>query len=151
MLSIRQATSANVRMPSTQFSAISRSVVACVLVLSTMLPLAGCLPSERTAGADPTIQLAPTLSEPTVAARMLPSPRLITITGWFVTVWNGEPHYSLTDDQGNVSQLLLDPDVSKSLGGPLAFDRKRVTIVARVASESPPTLRVISIKIEASQ
>jgi hypothetical protein len=70
----------------------------------------------------------------------------VTITGWFTTIWNGKPHYSITDDQGQVTQLLLDDETAKPLGGPLELDRKRITIVGEIISDSPRIVRVLSVQ-----
>lgn len=76
-----------------------------------------------------------------------PSPNRITVTGWFTTIWNGEPHYWITDAQGQTFQLLLDPEVARPLGGSSELDRKQVTVLGEVISESPPVLRVVSIRV----
>jgi hypothetical protein len=70
----------------------------------------------------------------------------VEITGWFTTVWNGEAYYSITDEQGQTTQLLLEEAVAKPLGGPLALDRKRVTILGEVVNGSPRIVRVISVQ-----
>jgi hypothetical protein len=70
----------------------------------------------------------------------------VTITGWFTTIWNGKPHYSITDDQGQVTQLLLDDETAKPLGGPLELDRKRITMVGEIISDSPRIVRVLSVQ-----
>ncbi|MDD2923468.1 MAG: hypothetical protein PHQ36_14375, partial [Anaerolineales bacterium] len=97
--------------------------------------LIGCAAQQTTESATP-------------AALPTQIPNTATITGWFTTVWNGEPHYSITDDQGQVTKLLLDEELAKPLGGPLALDRKRVTISGEFVSDPQGALRVLSIRFE---
>lgn len=80
----------------------------------------------------------------------LPAAR-VTITGWFETVWNGEPHYSITDQNNQTTDLLLDDAVARPLGGPLELDRKRVTLVGVVTLASPRTVRVLSIQFAGNE
>jgi hypothetical protein len=75
----------------------------------------------------------------------------VTITGWFATIWNGEPHYSITDDKGQTTQLLVSEEVASSLGGPLALDRKRVTVSGEIVNDPEGALRVLSIRFEEEQ
>ena len=84
--------------------------------------------------------------QPTVASFETQPSKQVTITGWFTTIWNDEPLYSITDDQGQTTQLLLDDETAKPLGGPLELDRKRVTIVGEIISDSPRTVRVLSVQ-----
>ena len=84
--------------------------------------------------------------QPTAVAFETQPSMQITITGWFTTIWDGEPLYSITDDQGQTTQLLLDDETAKPLGGPLELDRKRVTIVGEIISDSPRTVRVLSVQ-----
>jgi hypothetical protein len=77
-----------------------------------------------------------------------PAGTQVTITGWFATIWNDEPHYSITDDKGQTTQLLLEDEIAKPLGGPLELDRKRVTIIGEITSEFPETIRVLSVQFE---
>lgn len=75
----------------------------------------------------------------------------VTITGWFSTIWNGEPHYSITDDQGQTTRLVLDEELAKPLGGPLALDRKRVIVSGEIVNDPQGALRVLSIRFEDGQ
>jgi hypothetical protein len=84
--------------------------------------------------------------QPTSASLEIQPLKQVTITGWFTTIWNEEPHYSISDEQGQTTQLLLDDEAAKPLGGPLELDRKRVTIVGEIKSISPKIVRVLSIK-----
>ena len=69
-----------------------------------------------------------------------------TLTGWFsMTITDYLPEsgrapkisYGLTDDQGQYHELLLDPALMKPLGGPVALNRKRVTVVGEWESVGP--------------
>ncbi len=70
----------------------------------------------------------------------------VTITGWFTTIWNEEPHYAITDDEGQEIQLLMDEELIRPLGGPLALDRKRVMVIGEFVNDPQGTLQVRSIR-----
>ncbi len=72
----------------------------------------------------------------------------VSLSGWFTTIWNDKPHYFLTDDQGRLTELLLDAEMTKPFGGPLAFNRKRVKVVGERVSAPPGGVRVLSIEFE---
>ena len=109
-------------------------------------PLDKIAPSNPNSSID-TTPSSFTRSTETPAIIMAPtSLKQVTITGWFTTIWNGKPHYSITDDQGQVTQLLLDDETAKPLGGPLELDRKRITIVGEIISDSPRIVRVLSVQ-----
>lgn len=81
------------------------------------------------------------------------------MTGWFSIVW-GDPapgsnlpptsQYFLTDDQGVMTELLLDESVVQDAGGVVSLQRQRVTIVGQSVQTSPdgttPRIRVVSIQ-----
>ena len=94
-------------------------------------------------------------SEPENDAPAPPPPAVpatgeVSITGWFSTIWNGRPQYWLADDQGQRIRILLDEDVARPLGGPQAFNRRRVTVVGEVVSQDPRTVRVVAIEFAAN-
>lgn len=93
---------------------------------------------------------APPTTTPTAApASPTPAPgQLRSLSGWFTIVWNDQPHYSITDDQGEIIQLQLDEELMRPLGGPLALDRRRVTIIGELLSVTPKILQVRSIELE---
>ena len=85
------------------------------------------------------------------------------LTGWFsFTVADyptesglvSETTYSLTEDSGERHELLIDIDLMRPLGGPVALNRKRVTVEGEwepggvAATEQ---FRAISIELAASQ
>lgn len=72
----------------------------------------------------------------------------VSLSGWFTVIWNDKTRYFLTDDQGQWTELLLDEGLTKPFGGPLAFNRKRVTIVGERVTALPGIVRVISIAFE---
>ena len=72
---------------------------------------------------------------------------LVTITGVFAIIRNGETRYWITDDEEQITTLIIDNAIFIPFGGSFAVDRKRVTIVGEVVSESPRTVRVLSIQI----
>jgi hypothetical protein len=76
------------------------------------------------------------------------APQQVSLAGWFHIIWNGGPRYVLIDAQGRWTELVLDESRMKPLGGPLALNRKRVTIVGERVSAPPGALRVVSIELE---
>jgi hypothetical protein len=71
----------------------------------------------------------------------------VTVTGWFTTVWNGESHYTLTDNQGKIYELTINEEVVTKLGGPLELDRKRVTVNGEYLSQQMNSILVSSLQI----
>ena len=74
--------------------------------------------------------------------------QMVSLSGWFTVVWNDRTRYFLTDDQGRWTELLLDEEMAKPLGGPLAFNRKRVKIVGERVTTPLGPVRVLSIAFE---
>jgi hypothetical protein len=72
---------------------------------------------------------------------------ILTITGWFNTIWNGEPRYTVTDSKGQEYRLLLDESLAKSLGGALQFDRRRVIISGKIVDSSRNVIQVLAIRL----
>ena len=112
-----------------------KKFIRLILLSFLILPLVGC-------SAQPTIVSTATITPPPQP------PTLVTITGWFTTVWNGGEHYFITDDQGITTRLLLDEEITTPLGGPLALDRKKVTVSGEIVSDPPGALQVLSVRIE---
>lgn len=89
--------------------------------------------------------IAPTENSPTPT--QTPEGAL-TISGWFTIIWNDEAHYFITDDTGHTVEVLLDEQLTKPHGGPLALDRTRVTIEGVILSDAPTIIQVQSIALE---
>lgn len=89
--------------------------------------------------------IAPTENSPTPTQ----TPQgALTVSGWFTIIWNDEAHYFITDDSGHTVEVLLDEQLTKPHGGPLALDRRRVTIVGVASSDAPTIIQVQSIALE---
>ena len=81
----------------------------------------------------------PPAAKITTTARAEPA---TSLTGWFTIIWgDGQPGskqtseiYNLTDDQGKRTQLLIDEQTLRSVGGPLAINGQRVTVVGTPTS-----------------
>ena len=107
--------------------------------------------------ANPQLQTAPADRQPTAqtsepnaeADAATPSPETRTLQGWLSIVWNDEPHFFLTLDDGQTVEVLLDDQLIQPLGGPLALDRTRVIVLAVVAPDSPDVFEALSIELEA--
>ena len=96
-------------------------------------------------------------SVPKNVEKAKPDTTQASLSGWFHIIWADRPsgshpepatRYILIDDQGQWIRLLLEESLVKPLGGPLALNRKRVKIMGARVSESPGTVRVLSIKLE---
>ncbi len=68
------------------------------------------------------------------------------LEGWLSIVWNDEPHFLLALDDGQAVQLRMDEELTAPLGGPLALDRTRVSVLA--VAEGPHVYKVLSIDAE---
>ena len=85
-----------------------------------------------------------------------------TLTGWFSIMVADYPTesglaseitYALTEDSGERHELLIDVELMRPLGGPVALNRKRVTVVGQYVetlSDAPAQFRVSSIQFAAS-
>ena len=73
---------------------------------------------------------------------------LVSVSGWFTIVHNGEPHYFLNQDNGEKSQLFFDAARLESLGGALQFDRKKVSLTGELTSTDPRMIFVHTIHIQ---
>jgi acetylornithine deacetylase/succinyl-diaminopimelate desuccinylase-like protein len=74
----------------------------------------------------------------------------VTLRGWFHIIWGNDARYFLTDDGGKTHELLLDEELTRPHGGPLALDRKRVVVVGERAPSPEDAVRVVSIQLDAS-
>ncbi len=100
---------------------------------------------------EPTETLAPsTPAQLPTTTSVIPTSasETVTMTGVMNTVYNHKPRYTLMDDAGRMAVLLLDPEVTRPFGGPLALDRKRMTITGKVTGENPLTIQVLSILLQ---
>ena len=79
-----------------------------------------------------------------------------TLTGWFTfivadypsdTGLTSEITYFLTEDSGERHELLIDADLMRPLGGPVALNRKRVTVVGEWEARATTKFRVNSIRL----
>ena len=85
-----------------------------------------------------------------------------TLTGWFTFIVADYPSedglvsettYILTEDSGARHELLIDVALLKPLGGPVALNRKRVTVMGeweKVGPAVPEKFRVDAIELAAS-
>jgi hypothetical protein len=73
----------------------------------------------------------------------------VTLRGWLSIVWNDQPHFFITKDNGETVEVLLDDLLTRPLGGPMALDRTRVVVLAVVTQESPQLFQALSIEREA--
>jgi len=79
------------------------------------------------------------------------------LSGIFTVIWahpkpgsdvETEPGYVLTDDRGNQTELLLAESLAEPVGGPLAFNGKRVKVRGTRVPDEPRHLKVQSIQFE---
>ncbi|MBC8422418.1 MAG: hypothetical protein H8E01_00145 [Chloroflexi bacterium] len=79
----------------------------------------------------------------------------VSLSGWFTTIW-GDPKpgpggkpieiYMLTDDTGQSTQLLLNEELARSLGGILSLNRKRVIVEGKWVR--PTVLETQSVQLD---
>ena len=110
--------------------------------------LAGLGVSNLSAGVASMPQERPGISEKVGQGTAGEPKQIVSLSGWFTVVWNDRTRYFLTDDQGRWTELLLDEEMAKPLGGPLAFNRKRVKIVGERVDRPSGVIRVVSITFE---
>jgi hypothetical protein len=130
---------------------IARAPILATLVVGAAA-ISACGPA-----ADPQLQPASTELPPTAltpepieeAYSPTPSSEILKLQGWLSIVWNDEPHFFLTLDDGRTVEVLLDEQLTQPLGGPLALDRSRVIVLAVVSPDAPGVLQAISIEMEA--
>ena len=100
------------------------SVLACILVILSLLCGNG---NYNTGSVAYAAEPSPTGPFPVERQRW-------SLSGWFNIVWGDGPEgatqtiYTLTDDSGEITPLFLDETLSRSVGGVLWFDRKKVNV-----------------------
>ncbi len=70
----------------------------------------------------------------------------LTLRGSFHIVWGDRARYFLADDAGKTRELLLDEELMRPHGGPLALDGKRVRVTAEPAVSPGDSVRVLSLQ-----
>lgn len=138
-----------------------RNFVMLFAIVLPALVLSGCAGSPAQPSPFPTSDTLSAASPPPSVTLDFPSATfpaatetaaLVSITGWFITVWGGnEIRYSIADEQGNATQLLISDEFAASVGGMLAFDRKFVTVTGIPAANPPGALQVLAIRVEDGQ
>lgn len=81
----------------------------------------------------------------------------VSLSGW-LTVLVGDPGpgaglepvtiYTLTDDDGHQTRLLLNADLIRPLGGTMAINRKRVKVVGVPSNKFAGVASVLSIALD---
>lgn len=74
--------------------------------------------------------------------------RDLCVAGTVNIIWNGEPRYSLFDEEGQNRPLLIPEEVAREAGGPLRLNGKRVIVVGECVDDTPGAIRVRSIQLE---
>lgn len=139
-------------MPSTLKLSIeieSRAPSFACLTLGGLL-LSACAGQPHTslqASSMPTSAPSTSTALPTSTSEPSSEQELRRLEGWVSIIWNDEPHFNLALDDGEVVQLLIDEELTAPLGGPLALDRARVSVLA-VAQDAPHLYKVLSITHE---
>lgn len=101
------------------------------------------LPEQTAAPANATPHLITTPVTPKIPVKGA----RVSMTGWFVIVYNEQPHYSITEPQGLKAELVIDDKLAQELGGMRQFDRKLVTIEGEVVNNDPLTVQVTQIRL----
>ena len=132
-----QQTNDNQKHTNEKVSFLKRKGLLFILALLLLTPLTSFFLSKQRRG----ISL---LSTNNSVAPIQPT---VTLTGWFTTVWNGESHYTLTDNQGKFYELTINEEEVIKLGGPLELDRKQVTVKGEYLSKQANSILVTSLQI----
>ncbi len=106
--------------------------------LETPLLVPTVIPTEQTTIANATP--SSTLEKPGIGKQ-------ITMTGWFVIVYNGGAHYSVTEPEGAKAVLDISETAAAEFGGVRQFDRQRVTVEGQVVKQEPLTIQVVHIQL----
>ena len=150
-------------------------VVAGVLVFLSLMFGNGNYDTGRLAHAEegatsvhvPTSPIEPSFAMPSSTGPLPVEGQPWSSSGWFNIVWGDgregatETIYTLTDDGGQTIRLLLDETLSRSAGGVMSFDRKRVNVAgvwatsriaqgATTATTATTNLQVTSISLALS-
>ena len=76
------------------------------------------------------------------------APGSVVLLGSFHIIWNGRPHYLVTDAGGTTTELLMTEEQTRTLGGPLQLNGKRVRVTGERVTEPRGGLRVTSIDLQ---
>ena len=152
---VRVGTQARWRLP---LHLIRRALPVGGLALGSLLT-SGCAAGSQSAtgldtgapsaASDEFLAQTAALSTPTQPYPAPNSESTVTLRGWLSIVWNDEPHFFITTENGETVELLLDELLTRPLGGPLALDRSRVVVLAVVTQASPAIFEALSIEREA--
>ncbi len=71
----------------------------------------------------------------------------LTLTGWFTVVRGDRTRFYLTDDAGKATELLVPDALWGTLGGPRAYDRRRVRVTGAPAAEPAGAVTVTTLDV----
>jgi hypothetical protein len=74
----------------------------------------------------------------------------VSLSGWLNVIWNGGPRVMLVDDRGMATRLVIDEALLRALGGTRGINGRRATITGERVENTPRTVRVLSINLEAN-
>ncbi len=63
-------------------------------------------------------------------------------------IWNGEPRYYLTTDEGETFHLQIDEETARAVGGPVRLNRQEAIVIAEVVEGAADVLRVREIRLK---
>ncbi len=81
------------------------------------------------------------------ARSVTPAAQLLTLSGWFHTVWGERAHYWLIDDRQQWTELQLGADAVLPPGAPQTLEGKRVVLSGTPVSAAPRVVRVTSLSL----
>ena len=126
-------------------NSIGKLLLSSIIILSTLIINACGTSGGAESGENPTTPAPPSL--PTENLDESPTGDT-TITGWFTIVYNGEGHYTISEENGQKTRLIIAESILQDAGGTLKFDRQKVIVTGRLLSESPREFQVQSIQLQ---
>ena len=126
-------------------NSIGKLLLSSIIILSTLIINACGTSGGAETGENPTTPASPSL--PTENLDESPTGDT-TITGWFTIIYNGEGHYTISEENGQKTRLIIAESILQDAGGTLKFDRQKVIVTGRLLSESPREFQVQSIQLQ---
>lgn len=110
-----------------------------VLLIAVIAASAGCTASNVPAD---------TRSPAADTAGQAVAPRDTCVVGVITIIWNGEPRYYLTTDEGETFHLQIDEATARAAGGPVRLNRQEAIVIAEVVEGAADVLRVREIRLK---
>jgi len=70
------------------------------------------------------------------------------VVGVITIIWNGEPRYYLTTDEGETYHLQIDEETARAAGGPVSLNRQAAIVIGEVVEGVADVVRVPGIRLK---